>query len=67
MISAGTRKSQKLARKATVDFDLNITAINGHSRTVAPVGGGGGGRRVGGWDGTLIYQLYGYAKCEQTV
>ena len=55
-------KSQKLARKATVGFDLNMTAINGNSKTVAPVGGG---------DGTLIYihiyiyiyiyKLYGYA------
>ena len=34
-------KSQKLERKATVDFDLNLTAINRHSRTVAPVGEGG--------------------------
>ena len=36
--SADTRKSQKLERKATFDFDLNITAINGRSRTVAQVG-----------------------------
>ena len=38
MISAGAIKK----RKVTVDFDLNITATNGHSRTVAPVGEGVG-------------------------
>ena len=66
MTSAGTRKCQKLARKATVDFDLtiNITAINGH-RTVAQMGGGGGGGV--GWGGTLIYKLYGGMRCNQTV
>ena len=29
------KKGQKLVRKATVDFELKIIAINRHSRTVA--------------------------------
>ena len=62
MTSAGTRKCQKLARKATVDFDLtiNITAINGH-RTVAQMGGGGGG-----WGGVVLSYISYMGVCDAT-